>query len=126
MSKFGHGNHYAKLGGHARRGARNKLDIFAYACVLAHAQHKRKLGAPPAEYADTNLWTALDALFKQNQCDYVGKIVAMLARQVSFENVTDLTETDRLIEAIREELAFREQQALEAPQIKVIEHAKVN
>jgi hypothetical protein len=120
--KFKPDNEYAKLGGHARRGTRNKLDTFCYGCALAHAQHKRKLGDPPAEYADTNLWAALDTTFKQNPRDYTGKIISMLAKQVSFENVTDLAETDRLIEAIREELAAREERALEAPQMKVIDH----
>jgi hypothetical protein len=119
--KFERQNPYAKLGGQARRGVRNKFDTHVFACVLAHVQHS--LGTPPPEeYAKSNLWKALDITLRQNPRDYVSRITSMLAKQVSFENVTDLAETDRLIDAIREELAAREERLLEAPQMKVIEH----
>jgi hypothetical protein len=120
--KFEPANPYAKLGGQARRGTRNKFDTFVYACVLAHLQHK--VGEPPpAEYARTHLWTSLEITRKERPHEYWRNANSMLIRQVSFENETDLAKTDQLIEAIRAELAAREVRALEAPKIKVIEHA---
>ena len=47
------------------KGARNKLDAFAYEVALAHARHK--ISDPPsAEYARTSLWTALEVTLKRD------------------------------------------------------------
>ena len=43
MPKFERNNPYGKLGGRPK-GSRNKLDAFAYAVVVAHAQFQN--GAP--------------------------------------------------------------------------------
>jgi len=125
--KFESGNHYAKVGGRPR-GARNKLDAFAYACALAHVQHKRG-DPPPEEYAQTNLWKALEITLRERPRDYVAKIISMLPKQVSVETttVTDLAddELDNLIAMLRERaLAAREERrALDGAALKVIEHA---
>ena len=124
--KFQAGNAIGRTGGRPK-GVRNKLDAHAYACVLAHVQHKRG-DAPPEEYLGTNLWTALEITLKQRPSDYVKQVVAMLPKQVSFEHsaVTELAddELDTLIEQLRQRaLEAREQQALPSP-MKVINHAR--
>jgi len=123
--KFERGNQIGKLG--RPKGVRNKLDAHAYACVLAHVQHKRG-DAPPEEYLSTNLWIALEVTLKQRPSDYVKQIIAMLPKQVSFEHstVTELAddELDALIEQLRQRaLEAREQQALPPP-MKAINYAR--
>ena len=110
------------------KGVRNKLDSHAYACVLAHVQHKRG-DAPPEEYLGTNLWMALEITLKQRPSDYVKQVVAMLPKQVSFEHstVTELAddELDNLIAQLRQRvLEVREEQALPPPQLKVLDYAR--
>jgi hypothetical protein len=98
--------------GVSRKGARNKLDAYAYACALAHVQHK--LGDPaPAEYAHTSLWAALDFTLKESPQDYTRQIISMLPKQVSFEsslNSMEDEEIDNLLIQLRE-------RALEAKQV---------
>lgn len=103
--KFERNNEYAARGGHARRGARNKLDSYAYAVALAHVQHKR--GDPtPAEYEKTNLWIALETTLKTNPRDYTRAIISMLPKQVDIDNtITRVTEIDQVIETIQAKLA---------------------
>lgn len=115
--RFQNGNSYGKLGGRPR-GSRNALDAYAYAVALAHVQHNLR-DPPPAEYADTNLWKALDITLRQNPRDYARQIISMLPKQVSFENVTarELADEElgRLIEAFRlREIELREERALDA------------
>ena len=86
------------------KGARNKLDAYAYACALAHVQHK--VGdPPPAEYAHTNLWAALDITLKESPQDYTRQIISMLPKQVSFESSLhdmDDDEIDNLLTELRQ------------------------
>jgi hypothetical protein len=94
MPKFERNNPYGKLGGRPK-GSRNKLDAFAYAVVVAHAQFQN--GAPPPEeYASTNLWKALNVTLRESPRDYWRQINAMLPKQVSVEhsNVTELSDED--------------------------------
>jgi hypothetical protein len=106
------------------RGARNKLDSFAYACVLAHVQHKFS-NPPPEEYAQTTLWKALTVAFMESPRDYLARIISMLPKELHVETstVTELAdeEIDQMIEALRARvLAAREEQALD---VRLIEHA---
>jgi hypothetical protein len=106
------------------KGVRNKLDSHAYACVLAHVHHKR--GDPaPAEYAQTRLWIALDTTLKTSPRDYARSIISMLPKQVEIDGtVTRVTEIDRIIEVIQEQIALADEQALAlADERKLIEHA---
>ena len=59
------------------KGIRNALDSFAYACALAHVQHNLKEPAPE-EYAQTNLWKALEVTLRTNPGEYLRRIGAML------------------------------------------------
>ena len=77
------------------KGARNKLDAYAYACALAHAQHKLGDPAPP-EYAHTSLWAALDCTLKESPEGYVTRIISMLPKQVSFESSLHSMEDDEI------------------------------
>jgi hypothetical protein len=91
-------------------------------------QHKRG-DPPPEEYAQTNLWKALEIALRERPRDYVAKIISMLPKQMSVETttVTELAddELDNLIAMLRERaLAARdERRALDGPDVKVIEHA---
>ena len=77
------------------KGARNKLDAYACACALAHAQHK--LGDPaPKEYELTSLWAALDCTLKEDPEGYVTRIISMLPKQVSFESSLHSMEDDEI------------------------------
>jgi len=67
------------------KGARNKLDAFAYEVALAHARHKMS-DPPPKEYEHTSLWCALDFTLKDSPQDYSRQIIAMLPKSVSFES----------------------------------------
>src|SRR5262249_43492794 len=111
---------YGKLGGAARKGARNRLDSYAYACALAHVQHKR--GDPaPAEYEKTSLWIALDTTLKTQPREYGRLIISMLPKQVDFDHtVNRVTEIDLIISKIEEQLALPEQK--EAPLMLEQEH----
>jgi hypothetical protein len=116
------------LGRGRPRGSRNKLDAFAYACALAHVQHKRA-DPPPEEYSHTNLWRALEVALRESPRDYVTKIISMLPKQLSVET-TQLTELqddelDRMIDMLRKRaLAAHEERAIEETRFKVIEHAQ--
>src|SRR6516165_824591 len=123
MHRFEQGN---TLSWGRPRGSRNALDAYAYACALAHVQHKLRDPAP-AEFADSNLWKALDVTLRQSPKDYARQIISMLPKQVSFENVTarELADEElgRLIEAFRQrELELREERALGA-EMKLIPNA---
>ena len=77
------------------KGARNKLDAYAYACALAHAQHK--IGDPaPAEYAHTSLWAALEVTLAEDSEAYVARIISMLPKQVSLESSLSSMEDDEI------------------------------
>ncbi len=112
--KFERGNSYSTG---RPRGSHNKLDVFAYACALAHVQHKIG-GPPPEEYSHTNLGRALEIALRESPRDYVTKIISMLPKQVSVETtmVTELAddELENLIAMLRERVlsAREERQAL--------------
>src|SRR5437764_15010573 len=79
--KFERGNSYSTG---RPRGSHNKLDVFAYACALAHVQHK--IGDPlPEECSHTNLWWALEIALRESPRDYVTTILSMLPKHVSVE-----------------------------------------
>jgi len=119
MPKFEPGNTIGKAG--RPKGSRNRLDAHAYACVLAHVQHKRG-DPPPEEYAGTNLWMALEITLKTKPYEYSRQVISMLPKQVDFDHtVTRVTEIDRVIAVIEEKIALAEQQ--EAP--LMIEHEHV-
>jgi hypothetical protein len=123
--KFQNGNEYAKRGGRPR-GSRNQLDAYAYACVLAHVQHKLSDPAPE-EYAHSNLWKALTLTLRESPRDYVARVISMLPKELHFET-TKLTELDdqeldRMIEMLRERA--REERAIvevSPPAPKMIAH----
>jgi len=106
------------------KGARNKLDAFAYEVALAHAKHKFG-DPPPAEYEHTSLWCALDFTLKESPQDYTRQIIAMLPKQVSFESSLHSMEDDEIDNLITQlkERALEEKQApltplmLEAPRV---------
>ena len=122
MHRFEQGN---TLSWGRPRGSRNALDAYAYACALAHVQHKLRDPAP-AEFADSNLWKALDVAFREG--NYARWVVPMLPKQVSFENVTARELADEelagMISDFRERLfALREERSLDAAsQMKLVEH----
>ena len=109
------------------KGVRNALDAFAYEVVLAHVGHNLKEPAP-AEYAQTNLWKALDVTLRTNPGEYVRRITSMLPKEVSLQHTTarELSDEDlgNVIEGVRARLLeAREQRALDqAAQIKLVEH----
>jgi hypothetical protein len=107
------------------RGSRNKLDAFAYACVLAHVQHNL-CDPPPEEYAHSNLWKALTLTLKESPRDYVARVISMLPKEWHFENtkVTELDdeELDRMILMLRER-AREERAMIEVTEPKMISHA---
>src|SRR5262245_28587335 len=120
--RFERGNQYGKTSGGGRpKGSRNALDAFAYATVLAHVQHNSRDPAP-VEFADSNLWKALEAVRVRDPREYLARIIAMLPKQVSFEHtsVRELADEElhQMIERLRAEL--RVDPALPAP--KIIEH----
>ena len=108
MSQFKPGNQIGAAG--RPKGVRNKLDSHAYACALAHVQHKR--GAPPPEeYALTSLWIALDTTLKTQPAQYVKSILSMLPKEVQMDyTVTRLSEIDKLISAFEDQIALAEEQ----------------
>lgn len=69
--------HPGRNGGGRPKDSRNKLDAYAYACALAHAQHKFG-DPPPKEYELTSLWAALDFTLKDDPAGYVARIISML------------------------------------------------
>jgi len=77
------------------KGARNKLDAFAYEVALAHARHKIS-DPPPPEYEHTSLWCALEFTFKESPQDYARQIISMLPKQVSFESSLHSMEEDEI------------------------------
>jgi hypothetical protein len=95
------------------KGARNKLDAYAYACALAHVQHRLGDPAPP-EYAATSLWAALDFTLKEEPKDYVRQIISMLPKQVSFESSLHNMEDDK-IDNLLIQLRDRALEAKQAP-----------
>jgi hypothetical protein len=124
---FQPGNTLGRLG--RPKGSRNVLDAFAYACALAHVQHNLKEPAP-ADYAQTNLWKALDVTLRQNPSEYVRRITSMLPKEVSLQHTTARELSDEelgnVIEGVRTRLLeAREERALnQAAQIKLVEHAR--
>jgi len=106
MPKFQPGNEFGKLGGAARKGARNRLDSHAYAVALAHVQHVR--GAPaPEQFALTSLWIALDTTLKTQPREYLRAVISMLPKQVDLDHtVHRVTEIDLIIQKIEAELAL--------------------
>jgi len=116
--KFEKGN---TIGTGRPKGARNKLDSYAYATALAHVQHKR--GDPaPAEYEKTSLWIALDTTLKTQPREYLRAVISMLPKEVAFEHtVNRVTEIDLIIQKIEEQLSLTEQR--EVP--LMIEHEHV-
>jgi len=106
------------------KGARNRLDSFAYEVALAHAQHKVKEPAP-AEFKGTSLWNALEILLHENAEGYVAKIVSMLPKSVSLESSLHSLEDDEIDNLLTQlkERALESKQAplspllLEAPRI---------
>ena len=122
--RFEKGNTIGRTGGRPK-GSRNAFDAYTYKVVLAHMQHKR--GDPvPAEYAETNLWKALDVAFREG--NYARWVVPMLPKQVSFENVTARELADEelagMISDFRERLfALREERSLDAAsQMELVVH----
>jgi hypothetical protein len=109
MPKFERNNPYGKLGGR-QKGSRNKLDAFAYAVVVAHAQLQQNGAPPPEEYANTNLWKALNVTLRESPRDYWRQVNAMLPKQVSVEHstVTELSDEDldQMIEDWRAEAPY--------------------
>ena len=95
------------------KGARNKLDVFAYEVALAHARHKITDPAPP-EYEHTSLWSALDCTLRESPLDYTRQIISMLPKQVSFENSLHSTEDDE-IDNLLTQLKERALEAKQAP-----------
>jgi len=83
-------------GGHGRpKGARNRFDSFAYACALAHVQHK--IGTPaPAEFAGTSLWAALEVTLAEDAEAYLARIISMLPKSISFESSLSSMEDDEI------------------------------
>src|SRR5262245_47505858 len=78
-----------------RRGSRNKLDKHAYACALAHVQHKIGDPAPP-EFAGTNLWGALSITLAERPNEYLRQIISMLPKQVQLEHAASNLDDDEL------------------------------
>jgi hypothetical protein len=123
--KFAKGNEYSRQGGLARRGTRNKLAADVFRDVLAHWNELVKPDGPPGTL--TKGQAALQMLFRESPRDYVRSVFSVLPKEFVFENVVSELcdeELDRMIEQFRERaLAAREEKALEAPKMKVIEHA---
>ena len=97
------------------KGARNKLDAFAYGCALAHAQHKMGDPAPP-EYAHTSLWAALEVTLADDPEAYLARVISMLPKQLSIESSLgsyDDDEIDRLLAELKERVL--EQRAPPSP-----------
>jgi hypothetical protein len=116
--KFAKQNEYARQGGLALRGVRNKLDSYAYSCVLAHVQHK--IGEPaPEEFAKTHLWTSLDIARKESPRDYLARIISMLPKQVSFEHSTTKELSDEDLDQFIEQLKSRALERQERPMIEL-------
>jgi hypothetical protein len=124
--RFERGN---QNGGGRPKGSRNALDAFAYATALAHVQHNSRDPAP-VEYADSNLWKALEATLRRDPREYLHRVISMLPKQVAFEHTStrEMAEgdLDDLIEAMRQRLLeAREERALEqAAQIKLVSHVQ--
>src|SRR5262245_8642941 len=123
---FQPGNTIGRMG--RPKGSRNALDAFAYATVLAHTQHNLKEPAPE-EYAQTNLWKALDVTLRTNPGEYVRRITSMLPKEVSLQHTTarELSDEDlgNVIEGIRVRLleAWEERALDQASQLR-LEHVR--
>src|SRR5262249_21164834 len=83
-------------GGHGRpKGARNRFDAFAYACALAHVQHK--IGTPaPAEFAGTSLWAAFEVTLAEDAEAYLARVISMLPKSINLESSLSSMEDDEI------------------------------
>lgn len=104
-----------------RRGSRNALDAFAYACALAHVQHNLKEPAPE-EYAQTNFWKALDLALRTNPGEYLRRITSMLPKEVSLQHTTARGLSDEDLGRVIENIQTRLLEVKEQQQMKLVEH----
>jgi hypothetical protein len=121
--KFQPGNEYGKQG--RPKGARNKLAGYVYSVVYDFL-------SSPATFEPSGERTKLEALlqttWRDSPRDCLRFIASILPKELSIETstVNELSdeELDRMIEILRERaLAAREEQALDAAELKELPHA---
>jgi hypothetical protein len=121
--KFQPGNEYGKQG--RPKGARNKVASFVYSVVYDFLSSPATF-APSSE--PTKLESLLQTTWQESPRDCLRFVASILPKELSIETstVNELSdeELDRMIEILRERaLAAREEQALDAAELKELPHA---